>query len=444
MPQPQDYASISVAAERAILVAIHLPNSVFDPDDPLGELQALTETAGSVVVDTLIQKRRKPEPATFMGKGKTEELRDLAQLREAKVVIFDCDLRPSQIRNIEEIVQCKVIDRSELILDIFAQRATTIEAKHQVELAQLEYTYPRLRAMWSHLERIVGGAPTGLGTRGPGEQQIEIDRRIVQQRKAELRREIEEIHARKVREVTHRNTDYYTVGLVGYTNAGKSTLFNAVTAGGAYADDKLFATLASRTREWDLGGGNRIMLTDTVGFVRDLPHHLIASFRATLEEAMNADLLLVVLDVADRRSEHHLQVVTEVLDSLQNKQAEAPPIPRLIVLNKADRLLDNAELLIWHSRAPGCIVVSALTGDGLDVLIERVLHHMKQGDRHVVLSIPLADSRAINFIENRADVLDRAYTDSHARFEVRIGRRQLDQLRSAGTEMRIEPVAADD
>jgi GTP-binding protein HflX len=245
----------SVVAERAILVAVHLPDSVFDPEDPLGELTSLAETAGAEVVDSLIQKRQKPEPAMFMGKGKVRELAGLVKLRDARVVIFDHDLKPSQIRNIEEIVECKVLDRSELILDIFAQRASTKEARIQVELAQLEYTYPRLRAMWSHLERIAGGAPTGIGTRGPGEQQLEIDRRIVNQRKAELRREIETIHSRKIREVETRNTDFYTVGLVGYTNAGKSTLFNRVTAGGAYADDKLFATLTSRTREWDLGGG---------------------------------------------------------------------------------------------------------------------------------------------------------------------------------------------
>ena len=443
MSQIQDLSSLSIQSERAILAAVQLPDSVFDPDDPLGELAALAETAGAVVVDTLIQKKRKPDPATYMGKGKVQELAGLVKLREARVVIFDCDLKPSQIRNIEEIIECKVLDRSELILDIFAHRASTLEAKLQVELAQLEYTYPRLRAMWSHLERIVGGAPTGIGTRGPGEQQIEIDRRIVNQRKAELKREIEQIHERKVREVTQRKSDHYTVGLVGYTNAGKSTLFNRLTAGGAYADDKLFATLTSRTREWDLGGGNRVMLTDTVGFVRDLPHHLVASFRATLEEAMNADLLLIVLDVADKQSELHLKVVNEVLDDLQERHPRATHPPRKVLLNKADKLPDNRELLIWHQKAPGSLTISAKTGAGIEELTAEVLRIMQRGEKHVYLSLPLADSRSINFIENRAEVLSREYTSTHAKMEVRIGSRQLDQLRSAGADFTLEPVSCD-
>ncbi len=440
MPQPQDFSSISVARERAILVALHLPSTVVDPERPLAELQALVDTAGAEVVDSLIQKRQKPEAATLLGKGKIEELAGLVKLREARVVVFDCDLKPSQIRNIEKIVECKVLDRSELILDIFAQRAQTLEAKLQVELAQLEYTYPRLRAMWSHLERIVGGAPTGIGTRGPGEQQIEIDRRIVNQRKAELRREIEQIHARKVREVAGRKTDHFTVGVVGYTNAGKSTLFNRVTEGGAYADDKLFATLTSRTREWELGGGNRVMLTDTVGFVRDLPHHLVASFRATLEEAMHADLLLLVLDLADPQAERQLKVVREVLDDLQDRYPDATHPPRLVLLNKVDKLPDNRELLIWSQAETDAIPISAQTGMGLEVVAERLLKAMKSGERHVVLSIPLQDSKAINFIENRAQVLGRDYTTTHARMEVRIGERQLAQLRSGGARFEVEAV----
>jgi GTP-binding protein HflX len=440
MPEPRDFSSLSVARERAILVAVHLPDTDFNADDPLGELQALAETAGAEVVDTLIQKRTKPEAATMLGKGKVEELAGLVKLRDARVVIFDCDLKPSQIRNVEEVVECKVLDRSELILDIFAQRAQTLEAKLQVELAQLEYTYPRLRAMWSHLERIVGGAPTGIGTRGPGEQQIEIDRRIVNQRTADLRRDIEQILARKTREVAARKTDHFTVGLVGYTNAGKSTIFNNVTEGGAYADDKLFATLTSRTRDWELGGGNRVMLTDTVGFVRDLPHHLVASFRATLEEAMHADMLLIVLDVADAQAERHLRVVREVLDDLQSRYPDATHPPRLVLLNKADKLPDNRELLIWEQREPEAIPISALTGEGLDKVAERILDVMQAGEQHVVLSVPLRDSKAINFIENRAEVLSRDYTQTHARMEVRIGERQLAQLRSGGARFAVEPV----
>src|SRR5690606_7624597 len=249
------------------------------------------------------------------------------------VAIFENDLSPSQIGNIEKVVERKVIARSELILDIFAQRARTHEARLQVELAQLEYTYPRLRAMWSHLERIVGGAPAGIGTRGPGEQQLEIDRRIVQRRKAELKREIATIQKRKEREVAIRNKDFFTVGLVGYTNTGKSTLFNTATGAGTYANDQLFATLSTLTRKWELGQGDVVMLSDTVGFVRDLPHHLVASFKATLEEATRSDLLLIVLDVSHPRARQQLETVMQVLDDIGATDQE-----RVLVLNKIDLL----------------------------------------------------------------------------------------------------------
>src|SRR5690606_5887684 len=226
---------------------------------------------------------------------------------DATLVIFDNDLTPAQIRNLEQATNCKIVDRSELILDIFANRAATAEAKLQVEIAQLEYTYPRLRAMWTHLGQVTGGAPVGIGTRGPGEQQLEIDRRLVQNRLASLKRELETIQQRKTREVAQRTLDHFTVGLVGYTTAGKSTLFNKLTAGGAYAHDKLFATLSTRVERWELGGGNSALLSDTVGFIRDLPHHLIASFRSTLEETIYAHVLIIVLDVADPHAEMHLQ-----------------------------------------------------------------------------------------------------------------------------------------
>ena len=211
---------LTVARERAVLVACLLPGHHNDPQDPLGELQSLADTAGAICVDHLIQKKTRPAPATYLGSGKAQQLAEMVTTHEADVVIFDNDLSPSQIGNLEKICNCKILDRSELILDIFAARARTHEAKLQVELAQLEYTYPRLRAMWTHLERIAGGAPTGIGTRGPGEQQLETDRRIVQRKKSDLKRQITDIQQRKEREVAKRNEDFFTVGLVGYTNAG--------------------------------------------------------------------------------------------------------------------------------------------------------------------------------------------------------------------------------
>ncbi|HEX7008461.1 MAG TPA: GTPase HflX, partial [Phycisphaeraceae bacterium] len=422
---------MSVQRERAILVACLLPEYTADPHDPLSELRSLADTAGAIVADEVIQKRTRPDAGTFVGSGKVEEIRNRAAAVGADVVIFDNDLSPSQIANIEQVVGRKVLDRSELILDIFAARARTHEAKLQVGLAQLEYTYPRLRAMWSHLERIVGGAPTGIGTRGPGEQQLEIDRRIVQRKKAELKRQIARIQGRKTREVEARNQDFFTVGLVGYTNAGKSTLFNTLTGDAAYADDKLFATLSTRTRKWNLGGGDTVMLSDTVGFVRDLPHHLVASFRATLEEAVHGDLLLLVLDVADPRAAQQLQTVQQVLDEIGAAQQ-----PRILVLNKVDKLDHPTDLTAFQQQYPDSVTLSARTGRGVDQLVERVRQAMRGQSRELTIHLDAADGKAIHFLENRGRVLDRRYEDNRVAMRVSIGSRQLDQLRAMGTSAR--------
>ncbi len=423
---------ISVQRERAILAAALLPGLGLDDRDPFAELRALAETAGALTVGQVTQTRPRPDASTFIGRGKVDELAGLVRLQDAHVVIFENDLSPAQLRNVEQIVERKVIDRSELILDIFAHRARTHEARLQVELAQLEYTYPRLRAMWSHLERIAGGAPAGIGTRGPGEQQLEIDRRIVQRRTAELRREIQRIQSRKQREVHQRNTDYFTVGLVGYTNAGKSTLFNTLTAADAYADDRLFATLDTRTRRWDLGGGDRVMLSDTVGFVRHLPHHLVASFRATLEESIHSDLLLVVLDAADPEAQKHLDTVRNVLERIG-----AADQPRLLLLNKIDRLQDQADLAAWRQRDPHALPISARAGLGLDKLVEIVRDHQQGEQLELTVRLPIREGKAMTFLENRASVRDRRYDTTHVDMDIRIGQRQLDQLRATGAHFDI-------
>ncbi|MEM6334831.1 MAG: GTPase HflX, partial [Planctomycetota bacterium] len=318
-----------------------------------------------------------------------------------------------------------------------AARARTLEARIQVELAQLEYTYPRLRAMWSHLERIVGGAPAGIGTRGPGEQQLEIDRRIVQRKKAQLKRELAEVQARKTRQVAHRNKDFFTVGLVGYTNAGKSTLFNTLTDGKAYADDKLFATLSTRTRRWDLGGGDAVMLSDTVGFVRDLPHHLVASFRATLEESIHSDLLLVVLDIAAPRAQAELETVIETLEAIG-----AGDQPRMLLLNKIDKLHHNAELLLATQEHPDAIPVSAKTGRHLEDVVAAVRSAMRGTECELDITMPTADGRSIQFVEHGATVLDRRYDNGTVTMRVRIGQRQLDRLKSMGSPATWEGKAA--
>ncbi len=478
MPEPRERQNIKVQAEKTVLAAVRLPESRYNEQDPFGELRELAQQAGAVVVGEIEQRRDRPEAGTYMGKGKIEEMRDMCDMLKATSIIFDHDLSPKQIAKIEEITERKVLDRSELILDIFAGRATTHEAKLQVEIAQLEYTYPRLRAMWSHLERIVGsGGIGGVGTRGPGEQQLEIDRRLVQRRKTQLKRELEDIQARKRRAVEKRNNDYFTVGLVGYTNAGKSTLFNALTEGGAYADDRVFATLMTRTREWDLGGGHMVMLSDTVGFVRDLPHHLVASFRATLEEATHADLLLVLLDVSDPSAELHYETVMGTLDELfedveklEEKRAEqakrdgAGDITRyerpelLVLLNKADKEeVDEQDILYWQSRAIGAIPLCALPGEpgseqrplGQHELIERVKAISIGEIQELDITVPLSDSKTIHTIENRTEILDRSYDEKAVTLRTRIGKNQLAKLRSAGARMWVmhtdgEPYFKDD
>jgi len=451
MPPPQERSGIQVSAERAVLAAARLPDSRYDVRDPFGELRSLAEQAGARVVGELSQNLAKPTPATFMGSGKIGELKALCEELGANTIIFDHDLSPKQISNLEKETLRKVIDRSELILDIFASRATSAEAQLQVELAQLEYTYPRLKAMWSHLERISGG----IGSRGPGEQQLEIDRRLVQSRKNDLEREIRAVQERKRREVQQRKQEHFTVGIVGYTNAGKSTLFNTLTAGGAYADDRVFATLMTRTRQWDLGGGLNVMLSDTVGFVRDLPHNLIAAFRATLEEATHADVLLIVLDVSDPSAELQHATVTSTIDELlaevakgdeEQKRGWTPP-KRILLLNKTDRLRDNAELLVWKQKEPTAIAISALPprdGQILDQVGMRELHERirsaAMGEiRDLFITVPLRDSRTISVIENRGEVMGRDYDTESVTLRARIGTRQLDQLRSAGAKMEIKP-----
>jgi len=446
-------SSLDVASERAVLAAVRLPDSTYDVRDPFGELRALAEQAGAQVVGELTQRLEKPVSATFMGSGKVGELKALCDELGAATIIFDHDLSPRQIGKLEKETLRKIVDRSELILDIFASRATTTEAKLQVELAQLEYTYPRLKAMWNHLERISGG----IGSRGPGEMQLEIDRRLVSARKVDLQRELETIQARRRREVAARKREHFTVGIVGYTNAGKSTLFNTLTAGGAYADNRLFATLMTRTRDWDLGGGLGVMLSDTVGFVRDIPHHLVASFKATLEEATHADVLLIVLDISDPAAELQYAAVNSVLDELMKDLAESEeawsPPPRVLLLNKADLLADNSKVLAWQRKVPGAMPICALppaAGHGpLGQLghaeLTALVREAAEGDvEEFDITVPMSDSRTVHAIETRGRVLARTYHEDGdggggrqgtVTLRAKMGRRQLAQLRSGGAQL---------
>jgi len=430
---------LSVHLERAILVAVLLPDGGADQVEPLTELRALARTAGAEVVGEMIQKRRVPDAAAYIGRGKARELAMLVRSLNGEVVIFDNDLSPAQIRNLEQIVGVKVLDRSELILDIFATRARTHEARLQVELAQLEYTYPRLRHMWSHLERIAGGVATsgptagGIGTRGPGEKQIEIDRRLVQRRKAELRRELARIDARKVREVQARS-DRFNVSLVGYTNAGKSTLLNTLTGAGAFVEDKLFATLDTKTRKWDLGEGKEVLLSDTVGFVRNLPHHLIASFKATLEEAVHADLLLHVVDSAHPQALMQAEAVQKVLDELGCSDT-----PQILLLNKTDLPEAAERAAMLRTLFPQALPISARTGQGLDKLTEAVLKHLLENATRITIRAAAGNGKLLHMLYTHGRIHAIRFENHQMVIEVSLPKDKLPPIQRCGGEVQIQP-----
>ncbi|HWE92669.1 MAG TPA: GTPase HflX [Tepidisphaeraceae bacterium] len=438
---------LSVRQERAVLVGVMLPGSTADPRDPLGELGSLANTAGARVVGTVLQKRQKPDSGTYIGSGKAIEIAQLAKKENADVILFDNDLSPGQIGGLEKVINAeidaprgegiKILDRSELILDIFATRAQTHEARLQVELAQMEYTYPRLARMWGHLERIAGsGAGMGIGTRGPGETQLETDRRIVRKRISHLKSEIVEIQKRKTRQVEQRTLEHFTVCIVGYTNAGKSTLFNTLTSAGTYADDKLFATLDTKTRAWRLEKGTQVMLSDTVGFVRDLPHNLVASFKATLEEAVHADLLLHVLDVGHPHAEQQFESVHRVLEDIGVKGK-----PEILLLNKIDTEEGEEAFPFWRTLHPNAIPVSARHGKGLASLTEAVYHAVRGQQVDVTLEADVANGRLISFIESHSRVHDRQFTDGRVQMKAVMGKRTLADL-SRNEQVEVKLVEA--
>jgi len=343
--------------ERALLVG-HAGRDGRGFPGSFEELALLADTAGARVLGSLVQRRGPIHPATFIGKGKLEELAELARDRDADLVIFNDDLSAPQIRNLEQELAVKVVDRSELILDIFARRARTREARLQVELAQLEYTLPRLTGMWKHLERQAGG----IGTRGPGETQLEVDRRRVRERIAVLRRDLRAVERERETQRRKRRREF-RVALVGYTNAGKSTLFNALTRARVFVEDRLFATLDATTRQMVSPERQVVLLTDTVGFIRKLPHHLVASFHSTLAEAIEADLLLQIVDAADRDFRRQMAAVEGVLEQILEG-----PRPTTLVFNKADVLADAESGHGLRVEYPGSFVVSALGREGLDDL----------------------------------------------------------------------------
>ena len=382
--------------DNVIAVALILPDLTRSvAEEHLAELAKLIETAGGIVVDRVFAKRPRPDPATYVGSGKAEQIKSLVQRTGATLIVFDDDLSPAQVRNLEKITEVKVIDRSALILDIFAGRARSREARTQVELAQLEYMLPRLTRAWTHLERQAGG----IGTRGVGETQLELDRRIIRNRIARLKEELEKIERTRETQRKSRNT-VFTVALVGYTNAGKSTLFNRLTSGSAEAVDQLFATLDAKSARAAFDMPRQTVIIDTVGFIRKLPHHLVASFRSTMEEVVAADLVLHVIDSSHPQFEDQRAVGDDVLREL------GVVMDRVIeVYNKSDRT-DAFEM-----RRKNAASISALTGRNIDRLIEIVRDRELENGEIIQLEIPHNDARMIAKLHDVAEVYEQRVTD---------------------------------
>jgi GTP-binding protein HflX len=415
----------SVASEAAILVGVLLDHRTAG-ENPLDELAGLADTAGARVVGRLTQRREAPDVTTYLGKGKLTELQQLAASTDADVVLFDNDLSPAQIRNLETALSIKVLDRTELILDIFAGRAQTYESRLAVEMAQLQYSLPRLKRMWTHLSRL----KMGIGMRGPGEKQLEVDRRLVEKRIHDLGLELKGIQRRKEREVAARH-DRMTVSLVGYTNAGKSTLLNVLTGAHVLAEDKLFATLDTRTRRWQLPGWGPVLLSDTVGFIRDLPHHLIASFKATLEEARQADLLLHVADASDPAAQAQITAVYGVLEELGIEAKDT-----LLVLNKIDALPDRSAVDSLLGRYPNALPISARRGTGLPQLAGEVSAALSHGFRDVDIETGVENGRLQAYLAAHGEVLSKRYQDDRVVIHCRIAQDHLGRIHEKATIVR--------
>lgn len=371
----------------------------WETEDALDELALLADTAGATITDRITQSLAHINPATYIGKGKVEELKQLVAARNTDLVIFDDDLSPVQLRNLERALKCKLLDRSGLILDIFASRAKTATAKTQVELAQLEYLRTRLTRQWTHLSRQKGG----IGTKGPGETQIETDRRLIGHRIATLKQRLDKIDRQRTTQRKGRG-QYSRVSLVGYTNAGKSTLMNALADTAVLAENRLFATLDATTRLVHLDRNKEVLLSDTVGFIRKLPHRLIESFKSTLDEVRESDVLLHVVDATHPAYEDHIRVVNETLAELG-----AQDKPTLMVFNKIDALEERGLLGMLREDYPNVAFVSALRGIGLDELRAKLLEVIEADFVEHVAYLPVAEGKAIAHIRRVAEVLDEDY-----------------------------------
>jgi len=394
--------------------------------EALNELQLLATTADFVVAGCMVQHRRNPDPHCYLGSGKLAELAEVVKLAHSGAVICDDSLSPNQALAIEQALDVPVIDRSELILQIFSMHARTPQARLQVELAALQYEMPRLKRKWTHLERQRGG----IGMRGgAGEKQIDVDRNLLRQRIASITKDLKRIEAHKIREVATR-PELFTVALVGYTNAGKSSLLNRLTDAGVLAENRLFSTLDTRTKPWRLPGGRTILLTDTVGFIRKLPHQLVASFHATLEEALAANLLLVMVDGSSPEALDQLKTVDEVLDGLGVED-----LPRIVVLNKIDLLQEHSGMAALYQHDGRAIAVSVKTGDGLELLMGRLQERLAEVENRVEILVPHRAGGLHAEIRAKATVLSEFYTELGCLMEIQVSPALLGRLLAEGASL---------
>jgi GTP-binding protein HflX len=408
--------------ERAVLVGLSNRRHGASAEASLEELRRLADTAGAEVVDATLHRRDKPDPATFIGKGKAQEVRDIVRASGADTVILDEELSPAQLRNLEEIVGCKVIDRTALIIDIFAQHAHSSEGKAQVELAQLNYLLPRLRGWGESMSRLGGG----IGTRGPGETKIEVDRRRIKRRIAKLRDQIRDLE--RTRETKRRErvrSRVPSVAVVGYTNAGKSTLLNRLTHAGVLVEDRLFSTLDPTTRRLVLPDGRPCVVTDTVGFVRKLPHALVEAFKSTLEEAVRADLIVHLVDGSDRSESGPDGQYVAVRDVLG--EIGAATVAELVAINKIDAL-SEVELARLRRRFGDVAFCSALTGEGLDDLLARITASIPRPEVEIDLLVPYDRGDVVAGLHAAGAVLSESYAESGTRLRARVREEQVARL----------------
>ena len=414
----------NVSQEKALLVGVIQPGMTESLiHEHLDELELLAETAGAKIAGRITQRVSKINPATFIGKGKAEELLNQAKELDVKLIVFDDELSPGQIKNYHKISEnVKVLDRSGLILDIFHKHAKTKEARTQVDLAYMEYLLPRLTRQWTHLERQMGG----IGTRaGMGETQIEIDRRLIRTRISKLKKEL--IRIEKERDTqSYRRQSEFRVSLVGYTNAGKSTLFKALTGSDVYIQDQLFATLDTTVRQLQIDESHPILLSDTVGFIRKLPHNLVASFKSTLKEVLEADLILVMLDISSSQIEDHFQTIENVL-----KEMGAQKIPQILVLNKVDLISDGNMIEKRQREFPNSVTVSAQQHLRLSELKSRILGKMEENFQTIDLEFSYDQGKTIAHAQEGVDVLKREYEETGVKLRIRGSRSRINQILSA-------------